>query len=509
MKHQVYRYDHNFNHEMETRKSVKNRVLETIMSKFYNDVWKDVRIGMNWPLRSNGDPIIQVRNLIDVGIDFYYTWYTFYRKLLGHDWDRQDFDNRYSRVAAILDTSIQHLINGQFSEYSQYSDVFKLTIWMVTSLKVKDTKDFIDQFSEFIIRTISLNELQFESEKTFKEILESMKEIKAALTIAGALFAIEYSMRKNSDKHKWDRAASFFMEFYKETGYIGVAEAIENEYFGEDKEKLERIRAELSIDSKILNTIKKSIKQLDGVEMVSARVKSLTSIHKKITRKGLDLDDIEGIRHSIKDINGIKIVIDDEKRIGIVIDKIKRILENHQIYIQDIDVECHGYSPDSKIYDWGDKVKVEYKVKHSNYKAIHVNLKLKSNKYVEIQIVLGMQQYYENLYALGVSHIGYKLGNIDRSFRRLTAEMIKTGVFRLKIYDQIVEMQDIEIIDKEDSVKTISKSNSTGKTLIIEIENLQALGLSVLSPKQIINEKELIIEPKDIHMGNNRIVVRI
>lgn len=497
---------------IDTKQQIKTRVVDTIMSKFYRDTWGDTRIALNWPVYEKGNIISQVRKLLETGIDFYYIWYKLNykeKKLL----ESSDFETRYENVRKMLD-SVDRLIKQEYSIYFSYNNVFKLALLMVLSLKVNYKTSFTEQFSRFIVKILNddLSKPGCTTEDVpIDELFKTLKEVKAALTIVGALFAIEYAERKNTAKEKWEKAALFFIEFYKEIGYVGVAEAIENEYFGDDLNRWKRIKEELSIDSHTISTIKRSIKGTEGVLKVSSRMKSLISIQKKTKRKEIEFN-IDAIRDNIRDINGIKIVLSDGKYIGVVMNRIVNILKNHKMDIKNIEVEYHGYDPTELIYNWSEDVTIKHSKKHHDYKAIHVTLAIdnkSSKKYMEIQLVLGEEQYYRNQYARGVSHISYKLGNLDYTFGELTAELFRQKVFRIKIADDLIDMQDMEIVNNKDEIKIISINNSIGKKIILIIKDLYALGLNVLSPKHLEEENRLIIEPRIKYRSHNTIVAEI
>lgn len=472
-----------------------DEVIKIIKRKFENDIKnnREDLIYTNWPEGYD------IETTIRSGIKFYYNYRKKLNKNIKEKIRTSSFDQRYMIIKEIVE------------KLEEKNDINKLVVLLVDSLRVNDEEPFFSQFIK-LLNNITIEEI-FEGQDS-----HDFRKLKAALNIAGALFAIEYKFRRNENKEKWDNAAELLLEFYKEMGYEGVFESIQKNFFiGRDN--LINIYKDLIIDDTLIKTIINKLKNdhYSDISRITHRTKTSYSFFKKLIRKlgdNIENLDRETIMENIKDINGIAIILKSPTKIDSIIEKIINLSflpekEKKKIKIQNVEVEIHNYENFYKNYNddiykrQKDNINILYTNSNEQYKAIHIKIKIKyyeKTYYLEFQLIESEEQYIKHQYSRHSSHLTYKFGkNVSEHFQELM--WLIANKIKFNIDGNPIKLSSIEYFDKN---KIIGYTGH--KQLIVLIEDLSLLPLAILNPK---SKKEIEITPESWIETENRIIISI
>ncbi|MEM0382718.1 MAG: hypothetical protein QXD88_00310 [Candidatus Anstonellales archaeon] len=472
---------------------IRERLIRKFLERFEKDLerGKYERVISNWPLPIQIEPNKHnAREILDL---IYRDITRIYESLssLEQIHTIRKIKTSSDRLSKLID-----LLTDKYNKLTEYS------ILLIEGLKVASRERFGEQMANI------LNYIIYDSSwegADYKLSNDKLRYVKAALSIAGIVFALEYSKRKNESRKKWDNVARFFIEFYKELEYDGVVDVIEEVYFM-DREQFNRIYEELKC--KKFQEIRDVLKNLENVERVESRLKSKYSTYMKLKNKyKLDPDsqelDLNTIKEKLNDVNGFRIILKDPsnftKTLALLLQKISGVIRdikmielefyNSEDRLEQIerDLERPANSLIQKLKEHikNNNTKMESRKKDNNYRAIHVLFATPENVKIEVHVIESKEIYERNKYSQSSAHIIYKnrdLQDVVDKLRSTLLQLLSLNQIMLKDGDEKIELSPADIKAYGDK-QIIWRGSGANDRLVVLAFGDSLSYMKVLSPK--------------------------
>lgn len=465
---------------------IKDMLIRKFLERFKKDLerGKYERVISNWPLPIQIEP--NKHNATEILNSIYRDITRIYEFLssLEEIHTIRKIKTSSDRLSKLID-----LLMGKYDKLTEYS------VLLIEGLKVVSRERFGEQMANI------LNYIIYDSSRDRAD--DKLRYVKAALSIAGIVFALEYSKRKNESRKKWDNVARFFIEFYKELEYDGVVDVIEEVYFM-DREQFNRIYEELKC--KKFQEIRDVLKNLDNVEWVESRLKSKYSTYMKLKNKyKLDPDnqelDLNTIKGKLNDVNGFRIILKDPnnftKTLALLLQKISDIIKDIKMIElefynckdrleqieQDLERPANSLIQKLKEHIKSNKTEMKSMKKDNNYRAIHVLFATPENVKIEVHVIENKEIYERNKYSKSSAHIIYKnrdLQDVVNNLRPTLLQLLSLNQIMLRDGNEEIELSPNDIKFYDDK-KIIWQSGANDLVILLFGGSLSYM--KVLSPK--------------------------
>lgn len=473
---------------------IRERLIRKFLERFEKDLerGKYERVISNWPLpiqiEANKHNARVILNLIYMDITRIYESLSSLEQI--HTIRKiKTSSDRLSKLIEIL-------------RATKYDKLTEYSVLLIEGLKVVSRERFGEQMANI------LNHIIYDSDSSwdradYKLSNDKLRYVKAALSIAGIVFALEYSKRKNESRKKWDNVARFFIEFYKELEYDGVVDVIEEVYFM-DREQFNRIYEELKC--KKFQEIRDVLKNLENVDGVESRLKSKYSTYMKLKNKyKLDPDnqelDLNTVKEKLNDVNGFRIILKDPsnftKTLALLLQKISGVIRDIKM------IELEFYNSEDRLEQMkqdlkkpsnsligelnehikNNHTKMESRKKDNTYRAIHVLFATPENVKIEVHVIESREIYERNKYSQSSAHIIYKnrdLQDVVDKLRPTLLQLLSLNQIMLKDGNEEIELSPADIKSYGDK-QIIWQSGANDRVILLFGDSLSYM--KVLSPK--------------------------